>query len=541
LIKYQFNKEKEKIFLTFWNASTLKDFEKKKKDQLFLFSRLLTLDENSRTTISEILCAMKEKKLLTVSEKKSLSFADSDTPLPVSELDNIAKLPYLDDINILTVQKDRSNLSNGYDFINLSEMFKTFLSSITLFGKAETEAVITHIPEDTDKTYGKTIVSIFTDYYTLPDVSLTDIKNLIKKYKISWGLDESFGFYLHLTDSNALKISTKEITPDETAYRDAEDCAAHALYTFEQYLFSTITAHKKKKGKNGVVHIPEIYHEWRELFLKPSFKRYYTNHGFYSRWRALLKQQHPGIWKTISLISKARHSTEVLQGCTQQGLIRKINAIQHSSRNITLYTDELSRYITLLISAGLILEKNAVLYIPYNFFSTLVGKETLKKVSKKSSNVYIIDSDANITMYREHISLPALYYLMLCCSFEKHDYMYQFKLSEEKPDFAYFMGLTPSRVYTLIRRFSSGDQVTNIKEYIRHFFNNSVFWKESVKYVISTSSNMEFNRIIHILTSQEDMTFSAEPLRSRNEILFPDKTSYKKAVDFLKNRKVRIY
>lgn len=501
-LKYQIDSEKEKKLLTFWKTDNYDTLQEVVDDPLEIFCFLFQLEKVQKECLSNILeVSQKLGYILTAMGTATVERMH----IPTHHISNHALLPFFDDIGLIFMERDRSNLSSAGDTFRLSPFFEKFVKYLTWCIEdvpAKNNEIHTLEKKSLDATDPllATYQQVQTAWFYTDSSNTKAIKRLIEKKHVVPVVAPGYRLAVYAD----VETSTEGKTDAIQGYQLAE-APPYALHKFEKAMWATHSRERKKEN----VESPELFvAPISEILSHPQKFNTYRKLGFHGRFRYLLTHHFPEVAEMLPFFSDIKNNK-----IEQSSFLRIINKKNWNTLKRSYNID----IIDTLSHLGLLIRDKGYYLINSEFASSMCRYFENKKVSAPATDRAIIDSDYHLTVYRQAVRPSDIHFLLSFCDVAPSEHLYQFKVVESRIPYAIFCGFSMRRFLVHLNNLAPTYMSTSLKEHIKHIYNQCSIWTLRRTFVFHTDSGAEFSRIKYALNNENRIKYFKVSVNERNK------------------------
>ena len=243
-------------------------------------------------------------------------------------------------------------------------------------------------------------------------------------------------------------------------------------------------------------------------------------------------------------LNEKKSAAQIEQQLSELDLIFLLRSVYQESFNKLLLLDEVYQVITDFNLLGLLhFNKNNFYLNEFLYLGESSPNHAQKNAEKNTkaesktsastdatSSKLIIDSDMSITVFKDILDEPLLYYLSIFTHKKSHTYSWQFEIDYKLVNFAWFLNFTQDKIISFLQKYQNEAMLGEVKEYIKLFFENCSLFKKTELPSLKISSTINYHQIKYSL---EKNSSSKENTKKEN--------AKKWDVIFLDDRKMIIF
>ena len=530
MIKYEFDEDKKERLLKFWSVETIEQYEKKILDWKFILKGYFQLSKKCRESLAQLIFFSLSKKIITQDNlqidfpKKKTSVFSNDLEIESSTVD------LLDDYNFISQTRNRSNLNKRKDeYIITAQTQKLFKKVVFFSNQLEN-------PFNLDKLLPWKDIStkdeheIFSNYFFAVNSFETwkkaNATTAQLPHCLGVDIEGQLSFYLANTDYQP------ELLEELDKYGYIEKPAL-LIYKLSQLLYFQLT--KKKKMDETIE--PRIAN-----FFLPVFKKWNREKKIAFLRKNLKQKIKFLILNTLPILTKI---IPILQHILPDDAIYPLSLVKRNlnewlwkkkSKNIA--PEKINLILQWLMNLEILQkisdkEKKG----DWVIFSREIYQYFKRYSETKLSSPVMIDSDMQVTIYRNQLNINLYYTLLFISKIEPSQYMLVAQLDPEKSYFADVNGIHKERIIKTLKKHAGEYFNSEVEEYIIGMYQKSKVFKLDRPYMIYSSSLFHHNQAKNILVKN---SISFDEFQSESEgliILIHYKKHYNKVVLLLEEKK----
>ncbi len=538
MLKFFIDEKKEKTFLSFWNIKNLDEYQKISNDIFLFFTYYVSLSNIAHQIVAnfvknylkEFIFSLKDSYLVLPEKQKPLLIS------PFLEDQALMKTVYfLDEIDVISIQKDRSYLESKKDVAIFSKNFCDFLKSIFVIEENLPKEMLSKNTLKNltyeEKSYLEQFNFLYAKSCFLKEEQ-SILLSLLKKKCLLFGFTKDFKPIVFL-NSVFFEENKKPISHAHTSEKTSLFLSTVDEFIYELHLKKKIRKDhflfQKKGGRQAFVLARFFFRRKKYIsYLKKPFhlKVQFLLENFFSYGFEVLLVLISNASKSKGFISKKRlfHEMNKKRILDQKELI-----------NYALFHKEVDR----LDKLAFISEQRDFIFFSKKMLRYVL-KETINNKlggKKKPKLNGIIDTDGMLTLYKSKTCPSILYYLSLFTKLNIADYTIQASFDLKKLSLAWFCHFYPKKIKFFLSKIAPDYYNDFVSKQVNSFFKQlETFKKESI-FAIRTYSKELYKHTKLIL--EEKLSEKAEVifLKKHGIILFLKEEDYKKAIYFLKEKK----
>ena len=531
-------KKKRKSFFLFGILKILMNIKKFQMIFFYFFTYYVSLSNIAHQVVAtfvkdylkELIFSLKDSYLVLPEKQKPLLIS------PFSEDEALMKTIYfLDAIDLISIQKDRSYLESKKDVAIFSKSFCAFLKSIFVIEENFPKEILSR---DTlknltyeEKNYLKQFNFLYAKSCFLKEEQ-SILLSLLKKKCLLFGFTKDFKPIVFL--NSVFFGEKKNLTP----YVHTSEKTSLFLSTIDEFIYEL---HLKKKVRKD--HFLFQKKRGRQAFILARFflkrKKYisYLKKPFHLKVQFLLEKFFSYSFELLFvLLSNVSKSKGFISKKTLFYEVNKKRILdQKELINYVLYHKEIDR----LDKLTFITEREGFIFFSKKMLRYVLKKTTGNELGRKKKSKLngIIDTDGMLTLYKSKTCPSILYYLSLFTKLNIADYTIQASLDLKKLSLAWFCHFYPKKIKFFLSKIAPDYYNDFVSKQVNSFFKQlETFKKESI-FAIRTYSKELYKHAALIL--KEKLSEKAEVifLKKHGIILFLKEEDYKEAICFLKEKK----
>lgn len=509
-LKYDFNEEKKSKLLKFWGQKSLDAFQSNLNKPQKLFTSYFQLSASERSLLGKITLSYIEKD-----EEKSRY-----QTLHLSE-DDISVLKHMDDLFLVQLQKDRSNLSSGYDTAAPSPVTEAFFRSLQSIEKVESNAV------DVEKITEKD-ASLFSDFVTLDVFDTKNSQSLLKNSAIHTCLLPSGAYGLYL--ANRLTHKSDALS-ESNQYSKARILLALSLHLLDGKIF-TDASQKKKRFPfvvPTVLEAKEIPDSYFKLFKRKKISPFSINKKVYYILRQL---------QLINFLSYLQDCVYPNQGLLPEEILRLINRGLLLESKDTMDTEPFLKTLDQLLELQIIHKENNYIYFPWDVLMALPPKK--ENIFDLQEGRALMDSDMGITAYHQYLSTKDAYLLLTLGELQWSEHITTVKTGHHYGNFWHFLQIAPGKLTQQIKRLCANTWKVSFSDHLKQNYRESQSAYGRPIYSIQSWSP-DFYHKSKLVLNEYKIPCQYPEGKKPYQIYFSDKKHYLRAIECLRQKKLIVF
>lgn len=532
MLKFKYDETKKGKFLKFWELKKLEEFPKKSLNTNYFLYNYLKLTEDDYLVIDDIIKYNLENKNI-VNGNGKYDFKSKDITIETKKLScKSTLLENLDNCHFVNYHKNRSNLGSTGDNVTLTEEFIHFLGKVSIL--IDSNVTTTKQKKDlvSKKEERDDVEKIYSSFYFSKQIPFVSYKSLLSKKAICAGIT-SFQKPVLFTELTYAKELSEE--PQEKVLLNLEKPALH-LFFLDQKLYEYHTGGKtlydKKHLEKNISDTSVLIDIAKKIFAEGMLKRYIQK-NIYKKFSFILKTFHPETFTFLEDLAKVNVEQDFFN---LVDVVRELNRAEFlkGNRVIKYAKNTVSEHMLILRELGVVQYKKSY-FIDFKMVRRICGKVKINREMPAVDN-FIIDSDMNLTLYRDKLTPYAYQILLATGEITSSEYVSTFKFNVSRVNFASFIGLGPKK-YCMFLKYNSPNYYTDaIKSHISLYFSNSLVFHASTVLLIRSTSNENFFKAKFLL-EKASLKFEVSETQ-KNTFFVYAKDEFVKISEFLHQNKL---
>ena len=528
MLKYEFDEDKKERLLKFWSVRTVEQYKKKILNWEFILKGYSQLPKECQKALAQLIFFALSSKIITQNNlqinfpKKKIFIFSNDVEIESAIADS------LDDYNFISRIRNRSKLNKRKDeYIITDQTQKLFKKLVFFSNKLEK-------PFDLDELLiwddisTKDEQKIFSNYFLAIDNFETWKKtnSTVAQLPHRLGIDINGQLNFYLANADYQPDLLEEL--DKYDYMEKP---ALLIYKLSQLIYFQLKK-KRKIDETLDLHIAKFFlpvlkgwsKEKKIAFLKKNLKQ---------KIKFLILNTLPILTKIIPILQHILPDDAIYPLSLVK---RNLNEWLWKKKSKNLSSEKIDYILQWLINLE-ILQKYNNKKGDWVVFSREIYQYFKKYSETNLSNPVMIDSDMQVTIYRNQLDINLYYTLLFISKIEPSQYVLVAQLDSDKSHFADVNGIYKEKVIDILKKHAGEYFNFEVEEYIIGMYQKSKVFKANKPYMISSSSLFYHNQFKSILL-KNSIPFDEFQSKSKGLIiLIYYKKHYDETVSLLEEKK----
>ena len=543
MLKYEYNQAKKNIFLSFWQIDNISDYSSKTKHHSIYFTYFTKLSHIQQQALLNILFYAEQKKNLQI-KNGTLKLIEKNQVIgiPLSEWSaEPGDVTYLDDVNFISVAKDRSFLNEKRDvaylvketlaFFEKTHFLESSCNKLSIFSKNSSLFTLSEPLNELAKKY---LIHLAADLIG-DDLSEEKIGELLKMEEVIPCISPQkiASLYLPLNEEEGIKEF------DDILENQGNERLAYLVHCIDVYLSNQ----KKFKQTFNEKHL-----QIEEKKLKPIIEkmrllgvdRHFHKRLFWQKANILLKIIFAKHLKSLKGLLSQFDENKIYHPIFFFRLLNKfLFEDKHSICRQALSTTSLKKLTSRLIFTGLIeIKKGRGYKINHRSLLKIHTQSSSKKhyEEKNLEDNMFIDTDLGITVYRMNIVPEIFYFLLNIGQLSMDKDIITASWDHNRSTFCETMGMGINRIEKLLDSTTPSNLNETISNYLKSYFYSSDGVEISRGYVLKVSSKTKLVKIAFSLQEAQIPFIKLNEIDGKQAIFFKSKKIFLNGKKVLKER-----
>ena len=555
MFKYEYNQDKRSVFLSFWQIEKIDYYSEKIKNFFTYFTYFAKLSRIHQQALVDIIFYCEEKKFLQIKDGALKLTEDNQIGIPIKDWSiTPSDATYLDDVNFISIIKDRSFLNEERDIACLTEEAIDFFKKVYFFNPVGSNS--SHIP-----------TTISSKSMSLSRLS-EPLNELAKNYLIFLASD--------LAKNNMSEKMKEKLCkmPEVILSISPQKIAALHLHLNEEEGIKNLDGEVNSKGDERLaylIHCMDIYLNDQEKFIQTLDEKHFLVEK--KRLKQLVQKlkllkvgrrfYKLSFWRKANILFRlvlGKH-LKVIEGLLLQfdeekvyhpviffRLLNKFKIENKSSiSGQSFSSNTLENLVEKLTFLGLLEVGDE----GYRINNRAIGKlyallptekknneEVLEKYLERDDleDKMLIDTDMGVTVYRMNLVPEVFYFLLSMGELSMDEHIVTVSWDHDRSTFCETIGMGPKKMEDLLKLAAPASWSDAVSHHLKSYFYSSNGVQMGRGYLLKMLSKNKLEKISYNLKESNIPFIKLDEIEGQQTIFFNTKKDYLNGKKVLKEK-----